>query len=173
MTTQPECPCCGQQIQSLDIIVNVDGSTVLCGGSAVYLTRQEMVVFNSLFKAYPRVVTREKIFNDIYPLHQTGCQKIIDVLICKLRRKLAPLGIVIATNWGCGYSIERTSELLNSALTEARVVKNFQWSGEHDRALKNLLERKFTPQQIAAQMRMPYLTINRAMTRLGLARAAA
>lgn len=33
--------------------------------------------------------------------------KIIDVMICKLRRKVAGVGITITTIWGKGYSIPR------------------------------------------------------------------
>lgn len=31
--------------------------------------------------------------------------KIIDVFVCKIRKKLAPLGFVIETVWGRGYSL--------------------------------------------------------------------
>lgn len=33
--------------------------------------------------------------------------KIIDVFVCKLRRKLKPLGLEIGTRWGVGYEMGR------------------------------------------------------------------
>ena len=33
--------------------------------------------------------------------------KIVDVFICKIRRKLKPHGIEIKTIWGCGYQMEK------------------------------------------------------------------
>lgn len=32
--------------------------------------------------------------------------KIVDVYICKMRKKLAPFGIVIETTWGRGYNLD-------------------------------------------------------------------
>lgn len=38
--------------------------------------------------------------------------KIIDVFICKLRKKLKPFGIEIATIWGVGYQMTADSKAL-------------------------------------------------------------
>jgi two-component system cell cycle response regulator CtrA len=38
--------------------------------------------------------------------------KIIDVFVCKLRRKLKPLGIEIETKWGHGYQLADASKKL-------------------------------------------------------------
>lgn len=47
--------------------------------------------------------------------------KIIDVFICKLRRKLKPWGIQIETYWGRGYGIEAASLRLISAIKKGEV----------------------------------------------------
>ena len=49
--------------------------------------------------------------------------KMVDVMICKLRKKLTPHGIAIETVWGLGYLIspahrETALQLLNGLLTE-------------------------------------------------------
>lgn len=35
--------------------------------------------------------------------------KIVDVFVCKLRRKIAPFGIQIITLWGQGYTLDTTT----------------------------------------------------------------
>ena len=43
--------------------------------------------------------------------------KIVDVFVCKIRRKLTPFGILIRTIWGVGYAIDEPNRgLLNKAL---------------------------------------------------------
>lgn len=36
-------------------------------------------------------------------------EKIVDVFICKLRKKLKPFGVEIATDWGQGYRLDAKS----------------------------------------------------------------
>jgi DNA-binding response OmpR family regulator len=45
--------------------------------------------------------------------------KIIDVMIARIRRRLSPLGIEIVTRWGQGYSMPETSKARAHALMEA------------------------------------------------------
>lgn len=55
------------------------------------------------------LVTKDAVYVRVYPDHYMGDApdiKIIDVFVCKLRRKLKPLGIAISTVWGRGYRIE-------------------------------------------------------------------
>lgn len=45
-------------------------------------------------------------------------QKIIDVFMCKLRKKLAPHGITIETDWGRGYHLsDETKQIITDLLT--------------------------------------------------------
>ncbi|MDR3488759.1 MAG: winged helix-turn-helix domain-containing protein [Bradyrhizobium sp.] len=44
-------------------------------------------------------------------------QKIVDVFVCKVRKKLKPFGVVIRTIWGVGYAIDEPARgILNQAL---------------------------------------------------------
>jgi two-component system cell cycle response regulator CtrA len=48
------------------------------------------------------------------------CDKIVDVLICKIRKKLKPHGIQIKTIWGAGYEMPQESkEIFKRMVAEA------------------------------------------------------
>jgi DNA-binding response OmpR family regulator len=52
-------------------------------------------------------------------------QKMVDVMICKLRKKLKPFGIIIETMWGMGYLITPPSrELTVQLLTDFAAEPN-------------------------------------------------
>jgi two-component system cell cycle response regulator CtrA len=48
--------------------------------------------------------------------------KIVDVFICKIRKKLKPFGITIQTVWGQGYSLETATRASLSAPSQARAA---------------------------------------------------
>ena len=48
-------------------------------------------------------------------------EKMLDVWICKLRKKLGPLGVAIQTKWGAGYYLDQESRTKLAALLEDRV----------------------------------------------------
>jgi two-component system cell cycle response regulator CtrA len=47
------------------------------------------------------------------------CDKVIDVVISKMRKTLAPHGITINTDWGSGYSMPEPSKARARQLMEA------------------------------------------------------
>lgn len=52
-------------------------------------------------------VDKTAIYNTVYGDDDSGPEiKIVDVIVCKLRKKLKPLGINIVTVWGRGYEVE-------------------------------------------------------------------
>ncbi|WP_315920392.1 winged helix-turn-helix domain-containing protein [Mesorhizobium sp. SP-1A] len=109
------CPCCGQPLP-LDGDLRIDDAGfVVRGGAFATLTQQEHAVLTALQMASPRIRSREQLLADLYQLRcdEEPEIKIIDVWVCKLRKKLKPLGINIDTVWGRGY------RLLPCASTEA------------------------------------------------------
>ena len=71
------------------------------------LTSTEAKVFAHL--ASRDMVTRQSVMAALYSDRpEEPAMKITDVFICKLRRKLKPFGVSIATVWGRGWSLERT-----------------------------------------------------------------
>ena len=76
------------------------------------LTKQEREVLGALM-ASPGVRTKEQILSAAYSDRcATGYEpelKIIDVFVCKLRKKLSRFGIKIETKWGDGYLLPHES----------------------------------------------------------------
>jgi two-component system cell cycle response regulator CtrA len=70
------------------------------------LTAQEAKLFGVLLAR--KLATREAIMAGVYGdrLDDEPSIAMVQVLACKLRRKLQPFGIEIATVWGVGYQLQ-------------------------------------------------------------------
>lgn len=100
------CPTCGQPLPDDDALRVDDAGIVVRGGHFACLTAQEAGVFDRLRMARGGVVSKTSLMAALYPLEADEAEiKIIDVFVCKLRRKLAPLGVEIGTAWGRGYRL--------------------------------------------------------------------
>jgi hypothetical protein len=78
------------------------GGLLVGNGQVATLTRQEFTLFEALWSARPRTLSKEKLLDAIYGLLPPGDEpeiKIIDVFVCKIRKKVAPLGFAIETVW--------------------------------------------------------------------------
>jgi transcriptional regulator with XRE-family HTH domain len=72
---------------------------------AIGLTQHERMVLGMIVKR-KGVVSREAIFIGVYgarPEIDQPDMKIVDVVLCKIRKGLEPYGIKIETAWGIGY----------------------------------------------------------------------
>lgn len=101
-----QCPCCRQGLpHSPELIVDEAGILVRNGRFAS-LTRHEFALFETLQNAGHRILSQEALLRSIYGLQMDEPEiKIIDVFVCKLRKKLKPLGVEIQTVWGSGYRL--------------------------------------------------------------------
>ena len=93
-------------IKTGDIEVNLDGKTVEVRGNAVHLTGKEYQMLELLSLRKGTTLTKEMFFNQIYGVMDEPKLKIIDVFICKLRKKLSEATgreNHIDTVWGRGY----------------------------------------------------------------------
>ncbi|MES0218021.1 response regulator transcription factor [Mesorhizobium sp. C280B] len=96
--------------------------TVTHPGGTVLLTQTEASVLELLTLRQGSIVSKEMVMNFLYSGRDEPQIKIIDVLVCKIRRKLhAPLGgiDIIQTEWGRGYQF--IPEGFVPALSDARV----------------------------------------------------
>ncbi|MBI0536810.1 DNA-binding response regulator [Roseomonas sp. KE2513] len=75
------------------------------GGRPVHLTGKEYAILELLTLRKGMVMTKEAFLNHLYGGMDEPEVKIIDVFICKLRKKLAQAGCedLIGTVWGRGY----------------------------------------------------------------------
>jgi two-component system, cell cycle response regulator CtrA len=76
------------------------------GDQPVHLTGKEYAILELLVMRKGMVLTKEMFLNHLYNGMDEPEMKIIDVFICKLRKKLAQAGAgdVINTVWGRGYT---------------------------------------------------------------------
>jgi two-component system, cell cycle response regulator CtrA len=76
-------------IQTGDLVVNLDAKTVQVSGAHVYLTLKEYQMLELLSLRKGTTLTKEMFLNHLYGGMDEPEIKIIDVFICKLRKKLA------------------------------------------------------------------------------------
>jgi two-component system, cell cycle response regulator CtrA len=100
-------------IQTGDLVVNLDSKTVEVDGANVHLTGKEYQMLELLSLRKGTTLTKEMFLNHLYGGMDEPGGKIIDVFICKLRKKLANASDgkdYIETAWGRGYVLRDPSE---------------------------------------------------------------
>ncbi len=87
--------------------LNMDSREVMVDGRMVPLTGKEYSILELLVLRKGMVLTKEAFLNHLYGGMDEPEMKIIDVFVCKLRKKLAQAGVdnMIGTIWGRGYMI--------------------------------------------------------------------
>lgn len=93
-------------IRTGQVCVNLDAKTVEVDGKSVHLTGKEYQMLELLSLRKGTTLTKEMFLNHLYGGMDEPELKIIDVFICKLRKKLAEAtgGVNhIETVWGRGY----------------------------------------------------------------------
>ena len=93
-------------IETGKFAVNLDAKTVEVGGSPVHLTGKEYQMLELLSLRKGTTLTKEMFLNHLYGGMDEPELKIIDVFICKLRKKLATAAggnHYIETVWGRGH----------------------------------------------------------------------
>ncbi len=104
------------------LVVNVDTHTVEVDGQPLHLTGKEYGILELLSLRKGTIVTKELILNHLYGGMEEPDPKIIDVFICKLRKKLtAATGEdkYIRTVWGHGHVLRDPVEEAASPRAEA------------------------------------------------------
>jgi two-component system cell cycle response regulator CtrA len=94
-------------------VVNLDTKMVEVSGAQVHLTGKEYQLLELLALRKGTTLTKEMFLNHLYGGMDEPEIKIIDVFICKLRKKLANASDgkdYIETVWGRGYVLREPSE---------------------------------------------------------------
>jgi two-component system cell cycle response regulator CtrA len=107
------------------IVINIDTRTVSVDGKSLHLTSKEYAILELLAMRKGTVLTKEMFLNHLYNGVDEPELKIIDVFVCKLRKKLSDAAggkNYIETVWGRGYMLRETpaEELLDDRLRESR-----------------------------------------------------
>lgn len=100
-------------IRTGKLAVNLDASTVEVEGHPIHLTGKEYGILELLSLRKGTTLTKEMFLNHLYGGMDEPELKIIDVFICKLRKKLADATggeNYIETVWGRGYVLRDPDE---------------------------------------------------------------
>jgi two-component system cell cycle response regulator CtrA len=89
------------------IELNLDSRDVTVDGQKMHLTGKEYSILELLILRKGMLLTKEAFLNHLYGGMDEPEMKVIDVFVCKLRKKLAEAGAdnLIGTVWGRGYMI--------------------------------------------------------------------
>ena len=110
-------------IQTGKLTVNLDTKTVEVDGQRVHLTGKEYQMLELLSLRKGTTLTKEMFLNHLYGGMDEPELKIIDVFICKLRKKLSVATggkNYIETVWGRGYVLREPEE--NESFAESSVA---------------------------------------------------
>jgi two-component system cell cycle response regulator CtrA len=100
-------------IQTGDLVVNLNTKTVEVNGAQVHMTSKEYQILELFSLRKGMTLTKEMFLNHLYGGMDEPQQKIIDVFICKLRKKLAKASKgkdYFETMWGRGYRLREPSK---------------------------------------------------------------
>lgn len=99
----------GSVVNTGRLAVDLAARTVEVGGHRVHLTDKEYMILEMLTLRKGATLTKEMFFAHLYSGRDEPQYKIIDVFVCKLRKKLAKAGTngsgYIETVWGRGYAL--------------------------------------------------------------------
>lgn len=138
-------------IEVIRALVN-DDITVLAQLRAKGISAKPAGILLALGARPGTALTKEQLFNHLYPLDSDAEMKIIDVFVCKLRKILGK--DVIETIWGQGYRMtpEKAEEIIPKPLTprvpvtppnQNALVKSRddsrRWTPEEDEQLVEML----------------------------------
>ena len=94
-----------------DLTVRLDSKRAEIGGQPINLTMKEYAILELLALRQGTTLTKEMLLNQLYGGMDEPEMKIIDVFICKLRKKLAGTSgrrTYIETVWGRGYRLHES-----------------------------------------------------------------
>ena len=91
-----------------DLVINFEAQRADIAGKVVRLTKKEFQILELLALRKGSTITKEMLLNHLYRGMDEPVAKIIDVFLCKVRRKLAARSggkDYIETVWGRGYRL--------------------------------------------------------------------
>ena len=105
-------------IQTGKLAVNLDAKTAEVDGARVHLTGKEYAILELLAVRKGATITKDMFLNHLYGGMDEPELKIIDVFICKLRKKLSSAcggENYIETVWGRGYVLQEPEQISRAA----------------------------------------------------------
>jgi len=104
------------------VCINLDSRSVEVDNKPLHLTSKEYSILELLAMRKGTVLTKEMFLNHLYGGMDEPELKIIDVFVCKLRRKLYEVSggrNYIETVWGRGYMLREYDDPMNQGISLA------------------------------------------------------
>lgn len=97
------CPVCGSHLPDDAFIVDLYENVAIRNGLAVRMSPLETAILYLLWQSRPAVVDYEKVISGAWGANQPAdVRACLTVIMSRLRRKIAPLGIQIRVAYGRG-----------------------------------------------------------------------
>ena len=99
-------------IEMGNLAIDLDSKSVIAAGNKVNLTIKEYQMLEALTLRKGATLSKNALLSQLYGGMDEPEQKIIDVFVCKLRKKLAAAShgqSYIVTDWGRGYRLQDPS----------------------------------------------------------------
>src|SRR5580658_10594818 len=105
--------------------LNTQIRDVTAEGRMVPLTGKEFAILEALVMRKGVVLSKEVLLDQLYGGRDEPEMKIIDVFVCKLRKKLAEAGVhnMISTEWGRGYAIHEPNAAPHVELSRTTILQ--------------------------------------------------
>jgi hypothetical protein len=87
------------------IEVDTDRLDVLWNGRGVALTLKEVLLLRYMIRHRGEMLARDRLLRDVWGYEHSGRSRTLDVHVCRLRRKLPPLGDSLVTIGHFGYTL--------------------------------------------------------------------
>ena len=101
-----KCPTCGQDYHADEVCVDPDTGIVYYQDKSAQLTHTEAKLMEALVRAMPRLLDRDQLMGAMYEGRiEDPDWKIVDVFICKVRKKLKGTGLDIHNVWSRGWQL--------------------------------------------------------------------
>lgn len=124
-------------LQVGDLAVDLERKQIAVADRPIHLTPKEYALLELLAQRVGAVVTREMIMDRLYGGIDEAQTKIVDVFMCKLRRKIRASSACIEGVWGRGYMLRDSArqtpaeQALNRSLS---ALHHDGWTQRRDRA---------------------------------------
>ena len=104
--------------------LSLDRRDLRVRGQKLPLSRREFAVMELLFLKQGTILDKATLVNHLYRGSDEPDIKSIDVIMCRLRKKLARAGVptLINTIWGCGYTLQEALEIEQTAPEALQLV---------------------------------------------------
>ncbi len=107
------CPLCGHQYSIYEgIFIDEEHHIAIIDGKVIRLSHRTSQFFAGLVKCSPRIATKAYLMDYVYGLEADNepDQKIVDLYIMRIRRKIKHTRFRVATIWGEGFKLTEISD---------------------------------------------------------------